>query len=187
MLMQHYNMKWLIEKLERGETLKFIYFWGHTNKNNEEVSKSCFSQWFESSFTVEGIRYKTAEHWMMAQKALLFGDKAIFEKVIHCNTPHEAKALGRKVLNYDEVIWENKRFELVKLGNIHKFSQNQSLGTYLLNTQDRILVEASPFDAIWGIGLAESSKDIGNIYAWKGLNLLGFVLMETRDYLKGVI
>ena len=181
----HYDINWLTERLESGNTLKFVYFWGHTNKYNEQVGKFCFSQWFESPFTVEKIAYKTSEHWMMAHKALLFGDRNSFEKIIRCNNPGEAKELGRQVVNYDDEVWNDKKFEIVKLGNIHKFNQNPVSADYLLKTNDRILVEASPVDAIWGIGLSQDSKDIDNIYAWRGQNLLGFVLMEVRDFLKG--
>lgn len=77
---KHYDIKWLIDSFESGDTLKFIYFWEHTNKFNEEVGKFCFSQWFESPFTVDNKTYKTSEHWMISQKALLFNDKTSFEK-----------------------------------------------------------------------------------------------------------
>jgi ribA/ribD-fused uncharacterized protein len=179
----HYNIQWLTEKHENGEELKFLYFWGHTNKNNSSIDKSCFSQWYPSPFTVDGITYKTAEHWMMAHKALLFGDTASFEKITSCESPKEAKNLGRMVIGYDDQVWNENRFEIVKLGNIHKFNQHPALADYLLETGNRILVEASPVDTVWGIGLTATSKDIDNIYAWRGLNLLGFVLMEVRDFL----
>lgn len=180
----HYDINWLTERFESGDTLKFIYFWGHTNRYNETVGKFCFSQWFESPFTIENIKYKTSEHWMMANKALLFNDRNNFDKIINCDKPGEAKELGRQVLGYDDQIWNEKKFDIVKLGNIHKFNQNPDFAKYLLQTDNRILVEASPVDAIWGIGLSQDSKDIDNIYAWRGQNLLGFVLMETRDFLK---
>lgn len=179
----HYDIKWLIERYESGETLKFIYFWGHANKHNETIGKFCFSQWFKSSFTVDNIEYKTSEHWMMAHKALLFGDTNNFDKIIKCEKPGEAKELGRQVLGYDDQTWNQKKFDIVKLGNIHKFNQHPDFAKYLLKTENRILVEASPVDTIWGIGLSQDSKDINNIYAWRGQNLLGFALMETRDFL----
>lgn len=180
----HYDIKWLTEKFESGETLKFIHFWGHTNKFNESVGLFCFSQWFHSSFTVDNITYKTAEHWMMAHKALLFGDTMSFDKIIASNKPSEAKELGRQVLGYDDQIWNENKFEIVKNGNIHKFNQHPEFAEYLLRTENRIIVEASPVDTIWGIGLPVNSKDIENIYAWRGQNLLGFALMEVRDFLK---
>jgi ribA/ribD-fused uncharacterized protein len=180
----HYNIDWLTERFESGDTLKFIFFWGHTNNNNETIGKVCFSQWFECPFTVDNIIYKTSEHWMMAQKALLFNDRNNFDKIIICNKPGEAKELGRQVLGYDDQIWNDKKFDIVKLGNIHKFNQNPDLAEYLLKTDNRVLVEASPVDTIWGIGLSQDSADIDNIYAWRGQNLLGFVLMEVRDFLR---
>src|SRR5688572_28139166 len=126
----HYNITWLVDRFESGEVLKFIYFWGHTNKYNERVGKFCFSQWYESPFTVQGIIYKTSEHWMMAQKALLFRDSDNFEKIINCNKPGEAKELGRQVSGYDDGVWNNIKFEIVKLGNIHKFNQNPELADF---------------------------------------------------------
>ena len=180
----HYDINWLTEKFESGETLKYIFFWGHTNKYNEEVGKFCFSQWFESPFIVENITYKTAEHWMMAQKALLFGDNINFQKIISCEKPGEAKEIGRQVIGFDEQTWNDNRFEIVKRGNIHKFNQYPKFAEYLLKTHNRILVEASPVDTIWGIGLSQDNNEIENIYAWRGQNLLGFTLMEVRDFLK---
>jgi len=184
-MQRNYTIKWLINKFEEGHTLKFIYFWGNTNKLNDAIDKSCLSQWFESSFMIGGIIYKTAEHWMMAQKALLFNDKVIFDEIIACQKPAQAKELGRKVIGYDEQTWNDHKVKIIKAGNIHKFNQNTGLANYLINTADRILVEASPVDTIWGIGLSQNDDDITNIYAWRGENLLGFALMEVRDFLKG--
>ncbi len=184
-MIKHYDLKWLTDRFESGDTLKFLYFWGHTNKFNEEVGKFCFSQWFESPFTVDNHTYKTSEHWMMSQKALLFNDESSFEKILAADKPGEAKELGRQVLGFDNQTWNDKRFEIVKIGNIHKFNQNPALADYLIKTGDRVLVETSPVDVIWGIGLSQDSNDLENIYAWRGLNLLGFVLMEVRDFLQG--
>lgn len=181
--MAQYDIKWLTDRFENGDTFKFIFFWGHTNKQNQEVGKFVFSQWYESPFTVNNITYKTAEHWMMAQKALLFDDIKNFEKIINCNKPGEAKELGRQVVGYDDQIWNKRKFEIVRNGNIHKFNQYPALAEYLLKTEHRVLVEASPVDVIWGIGLSQDDVDIQNIYCWRGQNLLGFALMEARDFL----
>lgn len=177
-----YNINWLTAKYESSENLKFLYFWGNTKKT-EQIDKSCFSQWYDSPFEVAGTTYKTAEHWMMAQKALLFNDKKAFDKIVSSQKPGEAKEFGRAILGFDEAKWSENKFEIVKTGNIYKFSQNAELADYLIKTGDRILVEASPVDTIWGIGLAQDNPDINNIYAWRGENLLGFALMEARDYL----
>jgi ribA/ribD-fused uncharacterized protein len=181
---ERYNIDWLMQRFETGDSLKYIFFWGHTDKYSGKPSKSCFSQWFDSPFIVGNVTYKTSEHWMMAQKALLFSNASIFEKIIRCNKPGEAKELGRQVIGYDESIWNDRKFEIVKVGNIHKFNQHPELADYLLKTENRILVEASPVDTIWGIGLSQDSGDIENIYNWRGQNLLGFALMETRDFLR---
>lgn len=180
---QKYNIEWLIDKYENGENFKFLYFCGHTNKYHEIIGKFCLSQWYKSSFTVNGVIYKTSEHWMMANKALLFNDKECFEKIIISEEAKEAKDLGRSVKNYNEETWDELKFEIVKTGNIHKFNQNRDLGEYLLQSENKVIVEASPMDAIWGIGLSQDSQYINNLYAWRGLNLLGFALMETRDFL----
>jgi ribA/ribD-fused uncharacterized protein len=181
---KHYDIKWLTNSIENGDALKYIYFWGHTNKFNETVGKFCFSQWFESPFIVENKTYKTTEHWMMSQKALLFNDMITYEKIMLADKPVEAKDLGREVIGFDDQIWNANRFEIVKIGNIHKFNQNPVFADYLLKTGDRVLVEASPVDIVWGIGLSQDSREIDNVYAWRGLNLLGFVLMAVRDFLR---
>lgn len=184
--MTQYNLPWLLEKIQKGESPKFLFFWGHQPSKDGQITASCFSQWWESSpFVVEGTTYTSAEHWMMAQKALLFEDQATFDKIILAKTPAEAKKLGRAVQNFEQTKWEEKRFELVTAGNVHKFGQDPDLKTFLLNTQDRVLVEASPLDPIWGIGLAASDPKAQDPKQWEGLNLLGFALMAARDILRG--
>lgn len=178
-------MKYSMEKLttEKQEN-KYLFFWGHQPNKDGSISKTCFSQWWLSSFDVDGITYKTAEHWMMAKKASLFNDREIFEKIIEAKSPAEAKKLGREVKNYVDTVWLANRFEIVKEGNLHKFGQNKDLKEFLLNTNSRILVEASPVDPIWGIGMAADHKEVNNPEKWQGLNLLGFALMEVRDELR---
>lgn len=175
-------MKYQVKNISQED--KFLFFWGHQPSKDGSITKTCFSQWWESIFIVEGIEYKTAEHWMMTKKALLFNDNEIAEKIIKANTPAEAKKLGREVKNYVDTVWLKHRYEIVKEGNFHKFSQNNNLKEFLLKTNDRIIVEASPVDAIWGIGMTSDHENCNNPLKWKGLNLLGFALMEVRDELK---
>lgn len=175
-------MKYTIENLEANA--KYLFFWGHQPSKDGTITKTCFSQWWESSFVVDGIGYPTAEHWMMAKKAVLFKDDEIFNKILKAKSAAEAKKLGREVRNYNDKIWLDNRYEIVKEGNFHKFGQNVNLKEFLINTGERILVEASPVDAIWGIGMASDHKDINVPEKWRGLNLLGFCLMEVRDELK---
>lgn len=178
-------MKYSLEKLvAQNIENKYVFFWGHQPSKDETITKTCFSQWWISPFVVEGITYKTAEYWMMAKKAELFNDQEVLEKIIQANSPAEAKKLGREVRNYVDSLWLENRYEIVKQGNFHKFSQNPVLKEFLINTKERILVEASPVDSIWGIGMATDHKNINDPEKWRGLNLLGFALMEVRDELK---
>ena len=165
------------------EKEKYIFFWSH-KKIEGKLTKSCFSQWYDCSFVVNGIKYYTAEQYMMSQKALLFNDKETNNIIMKEKDPRTYKKLGRLVKNFSPEIWDKNKFEIVVNGNIAKFSQNEDLKQFLLNTKDKILVEASPHDKIWGIGMDENDKDILNPTKWKGENLLGKALMKTRDCLK---
>ena len=180
-------MKYNIEKLQKEQAQKikrkFLYFWGHQPTRDGRISRSCLSQWWEQAFEIEDAIYPTAEHWMMAAKARLFEDQEIHEKILKAKHPHEAKKLGRQVRNFNQQLWEAHRYQIVLQGNLHKFEQNDPLKTYLLNTGNSIIVEASPVDKIWGIGLKGDDSRAQNMDKWKGLNLLGFALMEVRDKL----
>ena len=106
--------------------------------------------------------------------------------ILNNNNPKDIKAYGRKVSNFNEKVWDENKEQIVLKGNILKFSQNSPLKDYLLNTKEKILVEASPYDKVWGIGMKEDSPGITGINNWKGLNLLGFALMETRERLENI-
>ena len=166
--------------LEAGATPKYVLFWGHQPNADGSIGKGCFSQWFEASFEVDGQTYLTAEHFMMAEKARLFGDMETRASILAARTPAEAKKLGRGVKGFDDARWEQARFDIVVRANEAKFSQNRALRDYLLTTGGRVLVEASPVDRIWGIGLAANDERALDPRAWRGLNLLGFALMEVR-------
>lgn len=178
-----YNIDNLISHFETGEKIDFLFFWGHTDKSRNGVGKQCLSQWYNAGFSFESVDYKTAEHWMMAQKAKLFNDVCLFEEIIDSDSPKKAKELGRKINNFASDIWDEHKYKIVVDGNTHKFTQNPELFNFLKNTQGKYLIEASPYDAIWGIGISENSDDIDNPYLWRGQNLLGFALMEVRDRL----
>lgn len=120
---------------------------------------------------------------MMAEKAALFGAEDLRQAVLDCSTPADAKALGRKVQGFDEHRWAEHRERIVLQGNLAKFEQNQELAGFLIGTSPKILVEASPYDRIWGIGLRESDQHATQPARWNGLNLLGFTLMAVRDQL----
>lgn len=177
------NVEELVISAE-NKVIRYLFFWGHRPAKDGRVTKSGFSQWYESPFVVDNVTYLTAEHYMMAEKARLFGDQQIEEKVLKCLNPGAAKALGRSVQGFDETRWVENRFPIVVRGNFAKFSQDERLRNLLLQTGDQVLVEASPVDSIWGIGLAESDPAATKPEQWKGLNLLGFALMQVRDQLR---
>ncbi|WP_374565721.1 NADAR family protein [Ideonella sp.] len=174
------NLDELRLRREAGEAFRYLHFWGHRPQKNGQVSASCFSQWFEAPFDLEGYRYATAEHFMMAEKARLFGDEAALAKVLSAPNPGAAKAAGRKVKGFEEAVWLRHRFDIVVRANRAKFQQNEAMASYLCQTGDKVLVEASPVDAIWGIGLAADDERANNPSQWRGLNLLGFALMQVR-------
>jgi ribA/ribD-fused uncharacterized protein len=178
-----YNNQWLIEKYLKNEGLEYLFFWGHQPSADNSITKTCFSQWWAAPFVVEDIAYKTAEHWMMAAKARLFKDEMALDKIVHANTPAEAKKLGRTIKNFDPAVWDTHKFEIVVAGNLYKFSQHADLKKFLLNTGNRVLVEASPVDAIWGIGMDANNPDVESPFKWRGENLLSYALMEVRDQL----
>lgn len=117
---------------------------------------------------------------MMAEKARLFGDETIRSQILRAGSPGAAKNLGRKVSGFDEATWRAHRFGIVVEGNHAKFAQNNELGDFLRSTGSKVLVEASPKDRIWGIGMERDDEHANNPLLWKGLNLLGFALMEVR-------
>ncbi|WUG43379.1 NADAR family protein [Kitasatospora sp. NBC_00458] len=161
-------------------------FWGHQAQREGSVGPGVLSQWWpEHPFTVDGVEYATAEHWMMAGKARMFGDEGTLARILRAASPAEAKKLGRQVRGFDETAWTAGRFELVVGGNVAKFGQHEALRTYLLGTRRRVLVEASPVDRIWGIGLAADDVRAQRPADWRGQNLLGFALMEARERLAG--
>ncbi|TBU40030.1 hypothetical protein BD309DRAFT_968350 [Dichomitus squalens] len=213
----------------------FVFFW------KPDQPYGWAGQWYPSPFTARvtlhddeerDVFFPTAEHWMMAQKALLFGDKDIFERIAgpplvsgastspnqsegagprrskrsrpsktasaspaqaspkkhRAPSPKEVKALGRKVKNFDEATWVRERTRIVLEGTLHKFRQNPDLRRELLATGEKEMVEASPLDRVWGIGMGEKKalETCGSAEgreAW-GLNLLGRALGEAREVLR---
>jgi ribA/ribD-fused uncharacterized protein len=144
---------------------------------------SPFSQWYRCEFVVAEQRFNCAEQFMMHGKAVLFGDTDTAAEILAADHPRTHKALGRKVKDFDVGIWERERMRIVKNGNRAKFTQNPDLLAKLLDTKGTTLVEASPFDKIWGIGLGEDDPRAQDPKQWKGRNLLGYVLTELRDEL----
>ncbi|MQY06610.1 NADAR family protein [Actinomadura macrotermitis] len=175
----------VVQAQARGERIRFLFFWGH-RPGASGVGAGCLSQWWDGApFTVDGTTYATAEHYMMAGKARLFGDAEMERRILEAAHPKQAKDLGGQVRGFDQETWNAHRSEIVVQGNLAKFGQHPELGAYLLGTGERVLVEASPMDRIWGIGLAADDERAGQAARWRGLNLLGFALMDVRARLRG--
>ena len=181
-----YSRSRLVSAFEAGEKPDMLMFWGHQPAKDGAFTKSCFSQWYEAEFVHGGVEYCCMEQCMMAGKAKLFEDGKTLEKIMRSRDPREIKALGRIVKNFDEKAWNRMKYTLIVNGNYNKFSQNPRLRDFLLSTGDSILVEASPYDRIWGIGLPEEDPRAEDPGLWRGENLLGFALMEVRDEIRRV-
>ena len=158
------------------ETENAIYFYNLHNKF------SFMSNFYEISFTDnENITYNCSEQYFMYQKCKTFNndDKRLLNNILITTSPGRIKALGRSIKNYDETIWNSIRYEVMLKGLHYKFSQNEDIKMQLLNTDKKILYEASPYDNIWGIGYNAKYAIITNPEKY-GKNLLGNALMELR-------
>lgn len=153
-------------------TDKYVFFWdGYP------------SQWYLAPMTIGGIEYNCCEQFMMHQKALFFGDEETAEKVMKTKNPHDQKALGRQVKNFNSDRWNKVCLGIVYKGNYAKFTQNEDLKIELMSTFDRLFVEASPFDQIWGIGMGEEEHGVEDAKNWKGQNLLGWAITLVKQEL----
>jgi ribA/ribD-fused uncharacterized protein len=167
------------------ETDKYIFFCGHAPNKVGNI----FSQWYPAQFQEKFdpctvITFDNCEQYMMAHKALLFGDGAVFEKIMKNSDPGTIKKLGRQISSFNSKVWDEHKFDIVANGNRLKFGQNPALRTKLLATHDKMIVEAAHYDKIWGIGLsAENAVKIPE-NEWPGENLLGKVLMLVRSEYK---
>jgi len=161
------------EKGSVTETDKYVFFWSGWP-----------SQWHPSKFEVDGIVYTCAEQMMMAEKARLFKDEKTLQKILESTKPAQQKSLGRKVKGFTEEKWLEHREDIVTRVSYYKYKNNAKLKKKLLDTGDKILVEASPKDAIWGIGIAVDRALVTPPEKWTGLNLLGKSLMSARQRIR---
>jgi ribA/ribD-fused uncharacterized protein len=179
----------LCETWAAGHRPGFRFFWRLPQREMKELGDWIFSQWYRAPFTVKGITYATAEHWMMSAKARVFQDHDTLTKITEDSlrerpSPDQMKQLGRAVKGFDPDVWDRYKFDIVVNGNMLKFGQNFELRDYLLATGDAVIVEASPYDKVWGNGLAEDHSEARDPTKWKGENLLGFALMKVRQRLR---
>ncbi len=149
---------------------KFTFFWSGP-----------FSNWHRASFVVNGVTYNCSEQYMMAKKAELFGDNKSLSLIMNANHPADQKIIGRLVEGFDKEKWDAVARDIVFDGCYAKFTQNDNLKKALIDTQGTTLVEASPHDTIWGIGLKEDDPRAKNRETWCGTNWLGETLTKVRD------
>lgn len=165
------NKKKYLEDMIENRTETHLYFWG-----------GYCSQWHRSKFIVEGIEYNCAEQYMMAEKARLFNDQESLYNIMLEYDPRNQKILGKNVRNFDKAKWDSVCRLIVYRGNLAKFSQNSGLCDWLLlDTGNLKLVEASPYDNIWGIGLNPCDPLRFDEKNWKGTNWLGEAIMQVRS------
>lgn len=160
---------------------KFVFFWKLGHKNEE------FSNWYPCDFTIEGIEYFCVEQYMMAKKAMLFGDITVYQEIMKSLDPGECKNLGKLVKGFDPIVWDKCKYEIVYNANYAKFHQNDELMKKLIATGSAVMAEASPLDKIWGIGMSAYDPKAKHPDMWNGENLLGSILMEIRDQVKNRI
>ena len=149
----------------------FVFFYG-----------GFFSQWFIVDLEIDGVTYNCAEQYMMAMKAKTFNDDESFKKIMESTKPQTQKALGRKVTNFDPNIWSKVSKDFVYRANLVKFSK-KPLRDFILSTGDKEIVEASPTDVIWGIGIGMDDPRRFDKNQWRGENCLGDILMAVREYI----
>ena len=154
-----------------------ILFW------HEWEQHGFLSNWYDAPFVSEGIRYRHVEQYMMAKKALLFGDLDSYRLEMETVLPAECKALGRLIKGFDPTVWDPCREEIVYNANLAKFTQHPDLAALLKATGNAVLAEANPVDAIWGIALAPDDPLAADPANWQGQNLLGKILMRIREEL----
>lgn len=173
----------LIASTQSGKVPEFFFFREHRSASRGPTGPACLSQWWPSPFSIDDTDFPTAIHFMMACKARMFGDENAVDRILSTAAPKVAFTVGRQVKGFDREVWESKREQIVMEGNVAKFSQDPELSDYLLETGDNVLIFANPTDKIWGTGV--DALDLRSRYPerWRGLNLLGFLLMELRSQL----
>jgi len=159
-----------MDQTNEGE--KFTFFW---------TKDSPFSQHHLTKFTVAGITYTSAEQYMMRQKAILFGDTKSENGIMNTDCPKTQKRLGRYITGFNQLMWDEYKLEIVRQGNYHKINQNPGIQQTLHDTMGTTLVEASPHDYYWGIGLRENDARSLQRATWLGENKLGEMLTDLRD------
>ena len=182
-----YDLTWLKQQYDSGTQPEFLFFSEMPAGPHSSSAHMMLAQWYPSGFSVQGDQYLHAAHWMMVQKAKLFDDDEAAASLLTLKDNREIKSRGRHIVGFDQRRWDDNKYSIVVLGNLHKFSQHPILRAYISETRPMVLTEANPDDGVWGIGMQENAPGATNPHHWRGLNLLGFALMEVRDILSGVV
>ena len=148
---------------------EYVFFWSGP-----------FSQWTKSPFTINGIEFNTCEQWMMYRKAVMFNDTPVAQAILETTDPNVQKGLGRIIKPFDDEVWMNDAYDIVVEGNRAKFIQTPHLLAELEKTKGKTLVEASPYDRRWGIGMRDNEPGVNDPANWKGENLLGKAITQVR-------
>jgi ribA/ribD-fused uncharacterized protein len=154
---------------------KYVFFWG-----------GIYSQWYHAPIFIDGVEYNCNEQFMMAEKARCFGDTEALEGIMNAKNPSTQKAWGRKVKNFDPIKWNEISRLVVYRANLAKFTQDSQLQDILLKSGDKTIVEASPEDRIWGIGMSELDPDRFDESKWQGTNWLGIAIMQVRSDIRSL-
>ena len=150
---------------------EFLFYFG---------PESEFSHWFKCEFVIQGIRFRCAEQYIMFQKAMLFGDMEIKNRILRSANPSRHRYLGKRVNDFNKERWHRNCRQFAFDANSSKFSQNPPLLESLLRTAGKSLAEASPYDKIWGIGLSIQNPKIYDRAQWRGRNWAGEALEAVR-------
>lgn len=151
--------------------------------HNPNEENGYLSNWYHSSFDIEGKCFSSMEKYMMYKKACYFQDEEIARQILDVDDVAEIKALGRMVSGYDERLWNGIRQIVVYQGLLAKFMQNPELEEQLKVTGEAVLAECAVRDRIWGIGLSMHDPNRLDPGKWQGQNLLGYTLMMVREQL----
>lgn len=173
----------LITAINGGAELSFQYFWGVTNFDKQPAPLGCFNLWSPHQIADGMFIYHCGEQAMMVTKALLFGDKDTADELMKITRPIDLKA---KITGMDKKVWKEKLFDVLVGINMHKFSQHHDIRKVLLDTGDDVLVAASTYDVVLGIGTHTERAKTLKVEEWEGENVLGFALMETRNNLNTI-
>lgn len=156
---------------------KAIYF------HKPEEPYGFLSNWYPSTFELDGLTFSSVEQYIMYKKCMQFGDREAANAVMATHSPAKQQAIARKAKGYNDVVWKGLRQPVAMRGLFEKFKQSPNLLEQLLETRDSYLVECAVSDRSWACGISLYDDARFNLANWKGSNILGFALMEVREML----